>query len=101
MKVYYVDYVRNECVRHCVACDASLDPTNNQDDYNYVVGLVEMGYLDEYEDFSGDYINRASISVQDCLDDDDPEILIDREKVRSYPQYLCGVDTNEKIRQHN
>jgi hypothetical protein len=45
MKVYSIDYRRDKYVRIYFGCDDSLDPTNNTEDYNYVVGLAELGYL--------------------------------------------------------
>jgi hypothetical protein len=89
MSNYCVTYRKDEFVRVVFKCDETLDPLNNLDDYDYVTRKVADNCLERFEVWTdGPHISEQSIDIEDCSENDDPEVVISRNGVMSYSAFL-------------
>ena len=89
MSNYCVTYRKDEFVRVVFKCDETLDPLNNLDDYDYVTRKVAGNCLERFEVWTdGPHISEQSIDIEDCSENDDPEVVISRNGVMSYSAFL-------------
>ncbi len=100
LKNYCVTYRKDEFVRVIFKCDETLNPMNNPDDYDYITEQVARETLVGYEEFAdGPYVSEQSIEIEDWSQGDDASVVISRNGITRYFDYLESKKGEDEVTQ--